>query len=87
MAWKNWIAGGKLFASEVMRLAKASGDNLTITYDTEGQIATIVDNDTTPATTYAFTWSNGLVASIADGTNTWAFTYNGDDQPTSVVRT
>ena len=87
MAWKNWIGGDKLLAAEVMRLAKEVGDNLTFTYDSAGQVATIVDNDTTPATTYTFTWSNGLVTSITDGTNTWTITYNTSNQVTAVSKT
>lgn len=87
MAWKNWVGGNKLLASEVMRLAKASGDNVTITYNPDGTVATVVDNDTSPATTYTLTWSNGLLASMTDGTNTWTFNYDSQEQLTSVVRT
>lgn len=88
MAWKNWLAGDKLTAAEVMRLAKnAGGDNITITYNGDGKIATIVDTDTTPDVTYTFTWNGDLLSSITDGTNTWTFGYDSQEQLTSVTRT
>jgi len=87
MAWKQWLGGDKLLAAEVKRIAKASGDNVDITYNSDGTIATVVDNDTSPATTYTLTWSNGLLVSITDGTNTWTFTYNVEGKISNITRT
>ena len=88
MAYKNWLAGDKFTAAELTRLAKSSGaDNITITYNADGKIATITDTDTTPDAVYTFTWNGDLLASITDGTNTWTFAYDAQEQLTSITRT
>lgn len=56
----------------------------TVTYNSEGRIATYVD--TRSSTTYTFTWSGAFLNSVTDGTNTWTLTW-ADDRITSITST
>ena len=54
-------------------------DDVDITYDENGRIATITHNETTPATVWTITYNdNDQVATVTDGTTTWTYSYNDE---------
>lgn len=59
-------------------------DNWTITYNGNGTIATLTDDDS--SITLTLTYSGGRLASYTDGTSTWTLSYT-NNRLTSIVKT
>jgi YD repeat-containing protein len=80
----QWTPGEEVTADKLNQMGEA--ENLTVTYNENGTVATIVDDDT--ATTYTFAYdTEGRISTITDGTNTWTYTYDGLDRITNVTKT
>lgn len=62
-----------------------SGNDIDITYNSQGRIATIVHNDYSITLTPTYN-ANGTISSVTDGTNTWNFTYNAKFQLTGITK-
>lgn len=81
----QWTAGEEVTAA---KLNKTVGgfNNANITYNGDEQVTSVTD----PATgvVYTLTYdSDGRVATVSDGSNTYTITYNGDDAITNIVKT
>jgi len=81
----RWIAGEEVTASKLNR-SNSSLDNATVTYNSNGNIATVYDADS--AITYTFTYdAEYKLLQIYDGLFTWTIAYGSDGNPTSITRT
>jgi len=57
-------------------------NDTTITYNGDGTVNTVTDNETGAVLT--LTYSVGEVASVTDGVNTWTLVKNGSNQITDI---
>lgn len=69
------IGGTAVTATAEDLNALASGSE-TITYNSNGTVATVVD--VANGVTYTFTWKGTKLTSYTDGTNTFTLTYSGN---------
>ena len=77
-----WIAGQQITATDLNRMFGEG--SWTLTYNTDGTVATAVDVLT--STTYTFIYdSTGKLTSYTDGTTTWTLAYNTDDDLISIT--
>ncbi len=81
----QWTAGEEVTAE---KLNKTIGgfNNANITYNDDDQPETITDPVTSVVYTLTYD-SDGRLATVDDGTDTYTITYNGDDAITSIVKT
>ena len=74
---KTFVPGEKLYAKDLNESFGELGDDVTLTYNDDGSIATAKDNKIN--TTHAFTYADDmLIQSYTDGTNTWTLTWDSD---------
>ena len=80
-----WVIGQQILAVDINRMF---GDkNWTVTYNAGGFVTQAIDTFT--STTYDFTYdtNKGTLTSYTDGTHTWTFTYDSNNQVTAIVVT
>ena len=81
----HWTPGEEVTADKLNR-SNSSLDNATITYDSNGNIASVLDIDS--SITYNFTYdAEYKLLQITDGVFTWTITYGNDGNPTAITRT
>ena len=75
MAQKIFVANTALPATDLNNNFNLLFDNnVTLTYNADGTVNTVTNNDQT--VTYTLTWTNGRLVSFTDGTNTWTASYD-----------
>ncbi len=86
---KAWIIGEKLLALDLIKgFSQSTLSKCTITYDSEGRIATIVDTLNSPNITYTLTYDvDDNLTSVTDATNTWTITRAEDGTISSINQT
>lgn len=85
---KIWSIAEKLLALDLNKsLSQSTLSGCTITYDTDGKIATVVDTMNSPNITYTLTYDiDDQIATVTDSTNTWTVTRDTSGNITSIVQ-
>lgn len=85
---KIWSIAEKLLALDLNKaFSQSTLSGCTITYDTDGRIATVVDTLNTPNITYTLTYdTDDQVSTVTDATNTWTINRDTSGNITSIVQ-